>query len=237
MRFPVLAVLAALAASLGFGVPAASAQTTVHTFTAPGPYDNIGVDANPGCSIPTCTGFTPGDVATGSFTTASPLPLSTSGNFLGLVQSFQFSDGVTTYASSDPNVRVRRFDLTTDGSGQITAFDVQIQRWRILPAAVGSGPDSRFDMIGLATANTGGEENMECFFAIGVSFAGVADSCTGWHGSLDYTFGHSPFSGGTWSSVSAVTVPTLGEWAMILFALLLAGGAALHLQRRNLVRV
>lgn len=235
MRFPVLAVLAALAAGLGFGVSAASAQTTVHTFTAPGPYNNIGVDAHPGCDIPTCTGFAPGDVATGSFTTASPLPPNASGNFLGSVQSFAFSDGVTTYVSGDPNVRVRRFDLTTDGSGQITAFDVQIQRWRMLPAAVGNGPDSRLDMIGIATANTGGEENMECFFAIGVSFAGVADSCNGWHGSLDYTFGQNA-SGGTWSSVSAVTVPTLGEWAMILFALLLVGGAAVHLQRRNLAR-
>lgn len=29
------------------------------------------------------------------------------------------------------------------------------------------------------------------------------------------------------------TVPTLSEWAMILFALILAGGAALHLQRRR----
>jgi hypothetical protein len=28
-------------------------------------------------------------------------------------------------------------------------------------------------------------------------------------------------------------VPTMTEWAMILFAMMLAGGAALHLQRRR----
>lgn len=30
------------------------------------------------------------------------------------------------------------------------------------------------------------------------------------------------------------TVPTLSEWAMILFGLLLAGGAAVYIQRRRI---
>lgn len=34
-------------------------------------------------------------------------------------------------------------------------------------------------------------------------------------------------------AASATPVPTLTEWAMILLAVLLAGGAALHLQRRG----
>lgn len=36
------------------------------------------------------------------------------------------------------------------------------------------------------------------------------------------------------SGVLVVVVPTLSEWAMILFGMLLAGGAALHLQRRRM---
>ena len=34
--------------------------------------------------------------------------------------------------------------------------------------------------------------------------------------------------------VAAASVPTLSEWAMILFGLMLAGGAALYIQRRQL---
>lgn len=233
MRNLVLGLLAALSVSLGLGAATASAQSTVHTFTAPGPYDTIVPQGGP-CDIPICTSFAPGDIATGSFTTAAPLPANASGNFLPSVQSFQFSDGVTTYDSTDPNVRVRQFDLTTDGSGQITGFTIRIQRWRNLPAATGDTANSRLDMITLITAQTAGEENMRCNFSIGVSPAGAPDSCNGWDGSTDYSYG-SINAGGTWSSVSAAVVPTLGEWAMLLLTLLLAGGAAVHLGRRRTV--
>jgi len=42
-------------------------------------------------------------------------------------------------------------------------------------------------------------------------------------------------SAGTVQGVVAAPVPTLSEWAMILFGLMLAGGAALYIQRRQLI--
>ena len=36
-------------------------------------------------------------------------------------------------------------------------------------------------------------------------------------------------------SIPVVPVPTMSEWAMILFGLMLAGGAALYIQRRHLI--
>lgn len=37
------------------------------------------------------------------------------------------------------------------------------------------------------------------------------------------------------NGIGITPVPTMAEWAMILFGLILAGGAALHLQRRRLI--
>ena len=229
--FRALAALAAMSAAL-FGAGAAAAQST-YTFTPPGTYTTVQPDVTPGCSIAPCADYTGAMSVTGSFTTIAPLPPGFSGNAYPLVQNFVFNDGLTTYASTDPQVRARFFDITTDGTGAITSFNVVIQRWRTATPAVGSGGvDNRLDMVQMTAAVTAGENEIECAFAIGASpGAGVPGSCNGWQGSLDYTYGANFGAPGSFGA--PVTIPTLSEWAMILFGLLLAGGAMVTIRRRR----
>lgn len=224
--------IAFIAFVLGLLFAGAAAAQATYTFMPPGNYTVVQPDATPGCSIAPCADYTAGMTVMGSFTTASVLPPNFSGNAYPLLQSFSFNDGLTTYASSDAQVTVRYFDLTTDATGAITGFNVLIQRWRTATPTVGSGAvDNRFDMVQMTGVLTAGENEMECAFAIGASpGAAVPNSCTGWQGSLDYTYATAPVG----SFVLTAAVPTLSEWAMILFGVLLAGGAALMVQRRRM---
>ena len=64
--------------------------------------------------------------------------------------------------------------------------------------------------------------------------AGGLYTCTGVCAGGVYTVG-SHITAGTMVGVAPVSVPTMSEWAMILFGLMLAGGAALYIQRRQLI--
>ena len=64
--------------------------------------------------------------------------------------------------------------------------------------------------------------------------AGGLFTCTGACAGGSYTAG-SHITAGTMVGAPPVAVPTMSEWAMILFGLILASGAALYIQRRKLV--
>lgn len=59
-------------------------------------------------------------------------------------------------------------------------------------------------------------------------------TCSGVCTNANLTAGRS-IATGTLVGAPVVPVPTLSEWAMILFGLILAGGAALYIQRRQLI--
>jgi hypothetical protein len=114
--------------------------------------------------------------ATGQFTTAGPLaPNLVFANVLPQVQSFSFSDGVNTYASGDPDVRVYQFNVTTDANGTITGWNLSLQRWRS-----GSSPHAAGNLVsalGTASAADTVEDSATCS-AVGASpFTGVSDVC------------------------------------------------------------
>lgn len=67
----------------------------------------------------------------------------------------------------------------------------------------------------------------------GAAVAQSAPSQTDWTGTGWAVFAGNDF-GVTVNFVAAAPVPTLSEWAMILFGLVLAGGAALYIQRRQM---
>lgn len=62
--------------------------------------------------------------------------------------------------------------------------------------------------------------------------AGGLYTCTGVCAGGNYTLG-SHITAGTMVGVAPTPVPTLSEWAMILFGLILAGGAAFYIQQRQ----
>ena len=73
--------------------------------------------------------YTTAQRVTGQFTTASPLaPNLPQASVLAQVTSYSFSDGVNSYASSDPNARVIEFKVATDAAGAISGWTVEIER-------------------------------------------------------------------------------------------------------------
>ncbi len=62
---------------------------------------------------------------------------------------------------------------------------------------------------------------------VGAAFGNLIGSPRIFTGSITYVTGLAP-------PPAPVAVPTMSEWAMILFGLMLAGGAALYIQRRRL---
>lgn len=228
-------VVASVLGGLVLFAPAASAQTT---------YTYAGANFNSaGQSGSTTNGSTRQNYfgalgtagITGSFTTAAPLAANLSNQDIGaLVTAYSFNDSQQTHASTNPNVRKITFSVTTDGSGAITSADIEIQKWQTSGPRSAAGlasADSRFERVIISPTTSSAESNQACTaLGVGVSAAGDNDFCASDVGNEEGRASSS--SAGVWTS--PVPVPTLSEWAMILFGLILAGGAALYIQRRQL---
>jgi hypothetical protein len=90
------------------------------TYTLPA--TNYTVVANfTSCTTGSCANFTTSMAPSGSFTTAAPLASNLANqNVAAQVTSFTFTDGITTYNSSDATVRVYLFMVTTNASGNLS---------------------------------------------------------------------------------------------------------------------
>jgi len=190
-------------------------------------------NTNSTCTVGTCASYTTAMRVTGSFTTAGPLAANlTLANIASLVTSYSFNDGVNTIADGDPDARVVRFRVSTNGSAGITAEDIQLQQWETgsSPHAVGD----RFDSILLAPAGDTAVNNFSCDVVGTAPSSGVADSCID-PSSDENTSTAGALGAGTWTvlggGVPIAAVPTLSTWAMGLLALLLAGLAAAKVGR------
>lgn len=215
------------AAAILFFAGWAHAQPTVHTATSAGNY--TGKTDYTTCATGPCQNFTLAMGVSGSFTTASPLPANLMGASIpGLVTSFNFSDGLTTYSSADPATRIFLFQVTTNAAGAVTDAAIWMHRWEtgVSPHAVG---DRTSLMVIAGSAQVG--RNYRCL-AIATSPAGAADSCD------DETTdgGTSRASGAriSWSSAAVASIPTLSQWGLIIMSSILGLTGLAAMRRRTL---
>ena len=139
------------------------------------------------CDSGPCANYTASMSLTGSFTLASALPPNFSGgaDITSQVTAYSFSDGVNTYASTNPNSRIYNFAVVTDGSGNITIGNILLELWQSgsSPHAVGNrvafiylnGPAFP-NGPALPTINQG-HNNRICIAVANSAPSGVSDVC------------------------------------------------------------
>lgn len=200
-----------------FTVGASEAIAETYTFAAPSFGAPGGVIANwvPGpCGAPNC--FTALMTVTGSFTTAGPLPTSATTTVVPL--SYTFDDGLTAIASTDPDARIISFGVTTSGTGAITSSNIHVHRW----LTAGHGAGDPVDSIWINLAEGQGNRRSSCTVV-------TADTCTTPGGGPDLSHAETP--DGVWAVAVPASIPTMSEWALMLFGVLLAGAAAITIRR------
>jgi hypothetical protein len=223
------------------GLATAAQATAIYTFTGPNFYPADTHDFTSPCAIGPCANYTSAMRVTGSFTTYSPLPanLPTGTNISALVIEFNFSDGINTYSSDDPNVWRDQIRASTDSTGNIKNTGsgdspVNLGIW-----LTGTTPHKAGDRVGTiqASYSTAAGNNAPCT-VVGTSPAGDSPACTASasDGSSSGTM-TMPIPPGTWTKTvtpnPAVPTPTISEWNLILLATVLCLGAIWALRRRR----
>jgi hypothetical protein len=145
------------------------------------------------------------------------------------------SDGVRTTTGPGANAALSRVNIATNASGLPSSYSLIAQRTPGPPylVATPSDPNSRASLVSISNFDSGAVGNIICMSR--GSEGGGVNVC----GDTDYNSDdNSSFAGSSNPSVVTLTsgaaaVPTLSEWALILFGLILAGGAALYIQRRR----
>ncbi|MDP5240314.1 hypothetical protein Q9Q94_12295 [Uliginosibacterium sp. 31-16] len=130
------------------------------------------------CSAGTCSLYSTTMGVNGSFKPASPLAANlTNQDISASLESFSFSDGINTYASTDSSVRVFYFQVTTDANARITALSIKLQQWKSGVATHVAG-DRYSEAFVSSSGGTYGHHNWTCN-SIGISQGGAANSCIG----------------------------------------------------------
>jgi hypothetical protein len=184
------------------------------------------------CALGSCGNYTPAMRPSGSFTTSANLaPNLVAASVVPLVTSYSFSDGLTTYSSADANSRLFALDATTDASGAILTITVIVEHWQ-----TGPGPHvvgDRVDLVQLFALADVALHNLTCT-AVGVSPAGTADVCTAPGGDTGTsTATGTPTSTFALLAAGTLGIPTLGEIALMLLALLMGAVAMAKLRPRR----
>jgi len=211
----------------------AGAWAVTYTYTGPtyNAADITNFSSCPG-GAGDCGAYTHAMAQGGSLTTIAPL----SGNLNGadisaLVTSFSFFDGLTTFASNDPQVTLIGVEATTTGGVLQIIFNVQ--RWQT-PAPHLQG--DHFD--GMVTMNSGSIHNFVCTGGPQQNPQGQT-RCQAGAGIDGYASWVNPAPGGTWAvtglpPVASTAVPTLGEWGLLLLASLMLGASWMAVGRRRI---
>ncbi len=229
MRFIVAAI--ALAAALVGG--RAMAQATTYTVTAgnfTAPFIN-----NSTCDVWTCVSYSAADGASGTITLSSPLAANLSNADFGpLVTGYSLSDGQQSYSLTAPDQTIQQAIVSTDGTGAITAFTFWVVKTPGAPFNTTGAADlnSRVSAFIVSDGYTNASFNRWCNTRGGSSAASGAAACDTSSPDTNTSSVYGP--GATLAAPLLVAaVPTMTEWAMILFGTLLAGGAAMFIQRRR----
>lgn len=201
-------------AVLVFG--SAVAQAATYGVTSPN-YTST-TDFTPPCSLGTCTNFTLAMKVSGTFDVPTLAANLTNSNIAAAVTAFSFSDGITTYASTDPAVRIYVFQVTTDASGKLTNVNILREKW--LSGGSPHAVNDLFSYMSVTGSAVYANNNTWCG-NVAMSLAGVADSCTS--ATLGPQVSRASAPGGTTFTApgAAVAVPTLSEWAQIVLASLM----------------
>jgi hypothetical protein len=234
-------ILGTLTVAVAVFFSAGAAAAATYTFTG-GLYDNSIVN-NSTCANGPCETFDGTKRVSGSFTTPTTLAAGTYNYVSAGVSSFSFSDGAgTTYANGDTQTRIDTFQFTVDGTGNVTAGTIKLQRFVQNPetvTGVANPPGDRFNRIGIfpGTASSAGV-NLDCLTRGNVSptaQGGSANACTSQQNGGGDQSNATASTAGTFSSAppaAPASVPTITEWAFILLAVLMAGVGALTVNRK-----
>ena len=215
----------------------AAAQATNYVFTG-APY--VTVNNSAGCTVGECATYTTAMRASATFTFAVPLAANLPfADRTGGITAYTFSDGVRTTTGPGPLATTYSVRFATDGTGKPTGVSVTLERTPGPPYAISApaDPNSYISYVVFNDASSQAFANSLCLTRGPSPVAAVSGpgSCTGDNPNAQASTANS--TGPTVVTVAAAPapVPTLSEWAMIMLGLLLAGGAAIYIQRRQFV--
>lgn len=194
----------------------AGAPAVAETYAATAGNYTVFTNFTAPCGVGACANYLNTMSASGTFTTAAPLPANLVVQPVRpLITAFRFTDGLTIYDSSDPNVRVRRADVSTNASGSVTAADFLIQRWQTGGV---HGPGDRLDQVRIANGSTTGLHNLTCNTVVPV----VIDPDACFSVNLDASTSRADGPGAPFAlavlAAALAAVPTLGTWALLVLA-------------------
>ena len=177
-----------------------------------------------------CGAYTTAMAQTGSFTTAAPLPSNlNSQDITAQLTSYSFSDGLTTYSSGDPQVTLVSVSATTTGG--VLDFSVHLVRWQTpAPHVIG-------DHLDQVLVTESGQHNAVCG---NIQVNPQGDSCgTSNAGGVFSSWTDASSTVGSWTvtglpPVATNAVPTLGEWGLLLLALLMISVGWMTMGRRSM---
>lgn len=203
---------------------AATAHATTYNYTGQS-YSTAGIfNFTPPCGVGPCANYTGDMRIRGSFSTLTPLPANLPGStdISALVTAFSFTDGINSYLSTDPNVRIRHFLVATDDRGNIimdggkTFIDLQL--WQS-----GTAPHVMNDRVAtLVIGGLGDQVTNDAFCNVAPDQDDICQQ-TSLDSDTSEAGGHLDFYG-VWR-VSSVQAPAVSPRGMLLlFALLLATG-------------
>ena len=214
---------------------ASFAASAANTYTYVGPnYDATIPFAGPCPAGSNCANFTLAMNLDGQFSGAGRLPANLPGvDITANLTSFTFNDGLTTYSSADPQVRVYQFLVSTDANGNITAVNILIERFQ----AGGAGPHApgdRFDFFQIVGAGTPTALHNFVCTAVGVSPGGTPDSCTGAVNDAGSSSASAAAAGAfALAAAAGPGIPTLGEYALLLLAALMGIAGVYGVRRKG----
>jgi len=215
-----------VAAALALASWQAGAATYAY---ASGPYSGFGNFTAP-CGMGSCANFPPGTQQQGTFATAGALaPNLAAADITAQVTAYSFQDGLTTYTHTDAQSRLYFVRVSTNASGQLTGFQLVVQRWQT-PGVHAAG--DRFDTFDVGAGGGTSMHNVGCA-GVGVSSGGTADACNNpapdaSHSNAFHLSAALPVA--LAAAVSAV--PALGGISLLLTALALAASGLLVTRRR-----
>jgi len=225
------------AATLMLLASPALAQETRWVFRS-SPYDMV--SNSPACSIGECSTYTTSQRVEVTLTFAAPPPPN-----LGFtersasIQSYTISDGVRTVTGPSATTSINAVQYATNGLGNPIAWYISVARTPGPPYAVVDplDPNARVTLIHMGPSYTPGANaitynNMICQDRSTTAQVANPNNCgTAFgDGSTSVASASGPM---TLTVQRAAPIPTMSEWAMILLAVLLAGGAALTVHRRQ----
>lgn len=231
-----------IAAFLLLAAPAMAQPVTYYVRSTP--YDSVGNFT--ACPLGGCTAnYATSQRLNGTITFVAPLAANLADDDVDMqIDSFSISDGQNTYTDAQffINVFVQSARVSTDGAGNLTAFEFKFDKTNGTPYGVGSytDPKARVSYIWFSSAPAPGmvvvASNSTCQTRgdnVGGNTGG-AGCMMAWDTANQGTSSANA-TGVTMSLTppAPAPVPTMSEWAMILLGVLLASGAALQLQRRR----